>query len=170
MDDKTTITLELIKTMLANNKNKYDFDTKDGLNRLKRTIMDAKNIAEEMFKTNNSADIVYCEDIIIMSHDNENPKRIYLTKGNVVYESIDAPDGMEIPEELCKGNYRCVSVYSKLGQALLGSRINETDKYTAEDGSIHEFYIFSIKKTPNSIPMNKFEIQADLEYEHKYSK
>ena len=89
MDDKTTITLELIKTMLANNKNKYDFNTKDGLNRLKRTIMNAQHLTEELFKNNDPSNLVYCEDIIVMSHDNGNPERICLTKGNVVYKSLD---------------------------------------------------------------------------------
>ena len=170
MDDKTKIALELIKLMITNDKNKYDFESKDGLNRLKRVISWAQNITEEMFKTNNTNDLVYCEDIIIISHDNGNPERIYLTKGNVVYESIDPPDGMEIPEELSNGKLRCVSVYSKFGQALLGSRINESNEYTSEDGSIHYFYILSIKKTSFSKPMNKFEVQADIEFEHKQSK
>ncbi len=90
---------------------------------------------------------IYCEDLLVLSIDNDNPKIYYLTK-QIENPYDDINESIEINNKASTTTYIPLSVYNKQGYLLLGKHVGDTITYQ-NDGDLneHTITILDIRKT-----------------------
>ena len=161
MNNVEKLALEIFKSFITT-ENKYQFENESYSNRY---IDLAVELAQKIDDKTNEDKIIYCEDVVIVSINDNEPERFLLTwyddDDNNTIEYVD-----ETPKMYDTSKIKIVRVETPLGREILGRHVNETFTYKEYSEEI-TVKILGHKRTKYSYQLSKYELDAELREKEK---
>ena len=110
---------------------------------------------------NNDEKEIYCEDIVIVSIDDQPPIKYHISREPLYH--VEDKDGHSIHD------YNSLSLYTDLGKMLIGKKVGDVIRFAREtDKDEHSIKVLDNIRTTHSRKVSEYELQADIEFQKRY--